>query len=37
MDLTASPKVKIVEGEGIGVRSLVHSTLWIKGHAAVLG
>jgi hypothetical protein len=31
MDLTVSPKVKIVEGEGVGVRSLAHNMLGVKG------
>ncbi len=33
----ASPKVKIMEGEGIGVRSLIHNTLGVEGHAGALG
>jgi len=32
MDSTLSPKVKTMEGEGVGVRSLVYSTLWVEGH-----
>jgi hypothetical protein len=28
-----SPKVKITEGEEIGVRSLIHSTLGVEGRA----
>ncbi len=37
MDSTASPNVKIVEGEGIRERSLTHSTSGIKGRAGALG
>jgi len=33
MDSIMSPKVKIAEGEGIGVRSLIRSTLGIERHA----
>jgi hypothetical protein len=33
MDSTVSPKVKIAEGEGVGARSLAHSTLEVEGHA----
>jgi hypothetical protein len=32
MDSTMSPKVKIMEGEGVGVCSLAHSTLRVEGH-----
>jgi len=32
-----SLKVKIAEGEGIGVRSLIRNTLGVKGSARVLG
>jgi len=31
MDSTTSPKVKITKGEGIGVCSLAHNTLGVKG------
>jgi hypothetical protein len=37
MDSTMSPKVKIVEGEGIGACSLAHSTLRVEGCAGTLG
>jgi hypothetical protein len=37
MDSTMSPKVKTMEGEGVGVRSLVHNTLGVEGHARALG
>jgi len=37
MDLTTSPKVKIMEGEGIGACSLAHSTLRVKGRVGVPG
>jgi len=37
MDLTTSPKVKIVEGKGVGMRSLAHNTLGVEGHARALG
>jgi hypothetical protein len=33
MDSTMNPKVKIVEGEGVGVRSLARNTLGVKGCA----
>ncbi len=33
MELIASPKVKIVEGEEVGVRSLVQNTLGVEGRA----
>jgi len=32
IDSTTNPKMKIVEGEGIGVRSLVRNTLGVEGH-----
>jgi len=35
MDLTMSPKVKVIEGEGIGVRSLARSTLGVEECAGV--
>jgi hypothetical protein len=31
MDSTMSPKVKIMEGEGVGACSLVHNTLGVEG------
>jgi len=37
MDLIVSPKVKTMEGEGVGVRSLARSTLGVKGHAGAPG
>jgi hypothetical protein len=37
MDSIASPKVKIVEGEGVGVRSLAYNTLGVKGCVGVAG
>jgi len=33
MDSTASPKVKTTKGEGVGARSLAHSTLGVEGRA----
>jgi hypothetical protein len=36
MDSTVSQKVKIMEGEGVGARSLVHNTLGVEGHAEAL-
>jgi len=32
-----NPKVKIAEGEGVGVCSLAHSTSRVEGHARVSG
>jgi hypothetical protein len=37
MDSTASPKVKIVKGEEVGVHSLTHSTLKVEGCVGVPG
>jgi len=37
MDSTTNPKVKIVEGEGVGVCSLLHNTSWVEGRVGVLG
>jgi hypothetical protein len=31
MDPTTSPKVKTMEGEGVGARSLTHSILGVEG------
>jgi len=31
-----SPKVKTIEGEGVGVCSLTHSTSAVKGHVGAL-
>jgi len=36
MDSTASPKLKTTEG-GVGVCSLIHNTLGVKGHAEAPG
>jgi hypothetical protein len=33
MDSIVSPKVKKMEGEGVGARSLAHSTLGVEGRA----
>ncbi len=33
----ASPKVEIVQEEGIGVRSLVYNTLGVEGSVGILG
>jgi len=32
MDSIASLKVKTMEGEGVGVHSLIHSTSRVEGH-----
>ncbi len=37
MDSTSSPKVKIMEGEGIGAHSLNCSTSGVKGHVGASG
>ncbi len=37
MDLTASPKMKTMEGEGVGAHSLVRNTLGVKGCVEALG
>jgi hypothetical protein len=37
MDSLVNPKVKTLEGEGVGVCSLVHSALGVEGRAKVLG
>jgi len=37
MDSTTSPKVKIMEGEGVGTRSLARSTSKVKGRARAPG
>jgi len=37
MDSIVSPKVKTMEGEGVGARSLVHSILGVEGCARALG
>jgi hypothetical protein len=35
MDSTASPKVKITKGEGVGAHSLAHNISGVKGHVGV--
>jgi hypothetical protein len=35
-DSIASPKVKIMEGKGVGVRSLIHSISGVERRAGVL-
>jgi hypothetical protein len=37
MDLTASPKVRTMEGKGVGARSLACSTLGVEGCVRILG
>jgi len=37
MDSIASPKVKTMEGKGVGVRSLARSTSRVEGRAGVSG
>jgi hypothetical protein len=37
MDLIASPKVKIMKGEGVRVCSLAHNTSGVEGCVGVLG
>jgi hypothetical protein len=37
MDSTTSPKVKTMEGKGVGTRSLVCNTLGVEGCAGVPG
>jgi len=37
MDSTTSPKVKTMEGKGVGVRSMAHNTSGVEGRAEVLG
>jgi len=37
MDSTMNPKVKTMEGEGIGACSLVHNTTGVKGRIGTLG
>jgi len=32
-----SPKVKTIEGQGIGAHSLTHNTLGVDGRAGALG
>ncbi len=37
MDLIVSPKVTIMEGEGVGAHSLICSTLGVERHVRALG
>jgi len=37
MDSIVSPKVKTVEGEGVGAPSLARNTLGVKGRAGAQG
>jgi len=37
MDSTMSPKVEIMEGKGVGARSLICNTLKVKGRARASG
>jgi len=37
MDLTVSPKVTTMEGEGVGARSLICSTLGVEGRVRAPG
>jgi hypothetical protein len=37
MDSTMSPKMKALEGEGVGARSLAHNTSRVEGCAGALG
>jgi hypothetical protein len=37
MHSTGSPKVKIIEGEGVGVCSLAHNTLGVEGYVGASG
>jgi len=37
MDSTGSPKVKTMEGKGVGARSLACSISGVKGHHGALG
>ncbi len=37
MDSTASPKVTMVEGKGVGVCSLAHNITWVEGRVGALG
>jgi len=36
MDSIVSPKMKTMEGEGIGARSQAHNILGVEGHVGVL-
>jgi hypothetical protein len=37
MDSTTNPRVKTIEGKGVGANSLAHNTLKIEGHAGAIG
>jgi len=37
MDLTMSPKAKIIKGKGVGLCSLARSILGVEGHAGASG
>jgi hypothetical protein len=37
MDPTVSPKMKIMEGKGVGARSLAHNILGVEGCVGALG
>jgi len=37
MDSNMNPKVKIMEGEGVGARSLARNTLGVKGRVGAPG
>jgi hypothetical protein len=37
MDSIMSPKVKIMEGKGVGTHSLARDTLGVEGHVGVPG
>jgi len=37
MDLISSPKIKTLEGKGVGTCSLAPNTSKVKGHAGALG
>jgi hypothetical protein len=37
LDPTVNPKVRTMEGEGVGSHSLAHSTSRVEGHARVPG
>jgi hypothetical protein len=36
MDSITNPKVKTMEGEGVGVHSLIHNILMVKGRVGAL-
>jgi len=37
MNSTTNPKVKTIEGEGVGACSLIHSTSEVEGHVGASG